>query len=99
MGATLRVNPDQLLKVAAAQEAVATFVSGLGAGQPMASAGTGMSGLLIEQACQFAGSTFDTAARAVHDELTSHSTNLAAAADQYLRTDEQFGRRLRALTE
>jgi hypothetical protein len=54
----------------------------------MASAGSSMSGLLSETACQFAGTMFDTSARTVHDELTAPSTNLAAAADQYSQVDE-----------
>jgi hypothetical protein len=37
----------------------------------------------------------DTAASAVHEELTDHSTKLSAAADHYHRMDEEFGRRLR----
>ena len=95
----MRVDPEQLRTAAAAQAKVGTFVSGLAAGQSMASAGTGMSGLLSEGACQFAGATFDTAAGAVHDELEAHSTSLSAAADLYHRTDEDFGRRLRKLTQ
>jgi hypothetical protein len=97
MGATLRVDPSRLREAARAQSDVGTFVSGMGNGQAMATAGTGMSGLLTETACQFAGSMFDTAASAVHDELTSHSTNLLAAADRYHRVDEECARRLRKL--
>jgi hypothetical protein len=99
MAATLRVDPEQLRKAAAAQAEVGTFVSGIVSGQPMASAATGMSGLLSEEACHFAGTAFTTAATAVHDELTAHSTNLSAAADHYHRTDEEFGGRLRKLTQ
>lgn len=84
---------------AAAQAEVGTFVSGIGSSQPMASAVAGMSGLLSEAACHFAGTMFTTAATAVHDELTAHSTNLSAAADQYHRTDEEFGGRLRKLAQ
>jgi hypothetical protein len=99
VGATLRVDPSRLREAARAQAAVGTFVSGMGTGQSMASAGTAMSGLLSEAACQFAGSMFDTATSAVHDELTAHSTNLSAAAEQYHRTDEEFARRLRKLAQ
>jgi hypothetical protein len=95
MGARLRVDPRRLREAAHAQAEVSTFVSSMGTGQAMASAGTGMSGLLSEAACQYAGTVFDTAAGAVHDELTAHSANLSAAADHYHRVDEEFGRRLR----
>ena len=97
MGGTLRVDPGRLRTAAAAQTEVGTFVSAMGTGQAMASAGTGMSGLLSEGACQFAGTMFDTAAGAAHEELTAHSTNLSAAADQYHRADEELGRRLRQI--
>jgi hypothetical protein len=99
MGATLRVDPAHLRTAATAQADVGTFVAGMGTGQSMASASTGVSGLLSEVACQFAGTTFDTAADTVNDELTAHSTNLSAAADQYHRTDEEFARRLRKLAQ
>jgi hypothetical protein len=98
MGGTLRVDPEHLRTAAAAQVKVGTYVSGMATGQSMASAGAGMSGLLSGGACQFAGTAFDTAAGAVHDELAAHSTKLSAAADRYHRTDEDFGRRLRNLT-
>jgi Excreted virulence factor EspC, type VII ESX diderm len=99
MGATLRVDPNRLREAARAQSAVGTFVSGMRTGQSMASAGASMPGLLSEEACRFAGSMFDTAASAVQDELTAHSTNLSAAADRYHRTDEEFGRRLRKVAQ
>lgn len=99
MGGTLRVDPEHLRTAAAAQTEVGTFVSGMATGQSMASAGAGMSGLLSEGACEFAGVAFDTAAGKVHDELTAHSAKLTAAADRYHRTDEDFGRRLRELTQ
>jgi Excreted virulence factor EspC, type VII ESX diderm len=67
----------------------------MGASQSMTNAGAGMSGLLSEGACQFAGSIVETALSAVHEELTTHSTNLSAAADRYCRMDEELGRRLR----
>ncbi|MCW2589116.1 MAG: secretion-associated protein [Mycobacterium sp.] len=89
------VDPTHLCTAAQAQADVGTFVSGMTNGQSMASGGAGMSGLLSETACQFAGTMFDTAASAVHEELTDHSTKLSAAADHYHRMDEEFGRRLR----
>ena len=95
----MRVDPAQLRTAAAAQTEVGTFVSGMAAGQSMTTAGTGMSGLLTEGACQFAGTIFDTATAAVHDELAAHSTNLSSAADQYHRTDEELGRRLSKLAK
>lgn len=99
MGGTLRVDPARLRTAAIAQTEVSTFVSGMAAGQSMTNAGSGMSGLLTEGACQFAGTIFDTAATAVHDELTAHSANLASAADQYHRTDQEFGDRLRKIAQ
>jgi hypothetical protein len=99
MAATLRVDPEQLCSAAAAQVDVSTFVAGMGVGQSMAGARSGMSGLLSEGACQLAGTIFDAAASAVRDELTAHSINLSTAADQYQRMDEDVGRRLRTLTQ
>ncbi|MDV3123348.1 ESX-1 secretion-associated protein [Mycobacterium sp. 21AC1] len=95
MGGVLRVNPESLRKAARAQAEVGEFISGIGAGQSMTSAGTGVSGLLSEGACQFASSAVDTALGAVHEELTKHSTNLSTAADHYHRMDTELGRRLR----
>jgi hypothetical protein len=99
MGATLRVDPARLRTAAEAQTEVSTFVSGMATGQSMTHAGSGMSGLLTEGACQFAGTIFDTAATAVHEELTAHSANLSSAADHYHRTDEELGRRLRKIAQ
>lgn len=65
----------------------------------MATAGDGVPGLLTEGACQFAGTTFDTATTAVHDELLSHSENLSAAADRYQRTDDALGQRLGSIVK
>jgi Arc/MetJ family transcription regulator len=63
-------------------------------GQSVANGGAGMSGLLSQTACQFAGALLDTAASTVHEALTDR-TKLSAAADHYHRMDEEFGRRLR----
>lgn len=95
VGGTLRVNPESLRNAARAQSEVGDFVSGMSVGQSMNGAGTGVSGLLSEGACQFASSTMDTALGAVHEDLTKHSTNLSTAADHYHRMDEELGRRLR----
>jgi hypothetical protein len=95
MGGVLRVDPERLRKAARAQADVGEFVSGMGASESMTSAGAGVSGLLSEGACQFAGSIVESALGVVHEELTTHSTNLSTAADHYHRTDEEFGRRLR----
>jgi hypothetical protein len=94
-GGTLRVDPTHLRTAAESQAAVSTFVSSMTNGQSMATGGAGMPGLLSGAACQFAGSILDTAASAIHGELTDHSTKLSAAADHYHRTDEELGRRLR----
>jgi hypothetical protein len=99
VGGTLRVDPERLRTAAAAQTEVGTFVSDMATGQSITSAGTGMSGLLSEGACQFAGTAFDTAAGAVHEELTAHSAKLSAAADRYHQIDEELGRRLRKFTQ
>ncbi|WP_234792605.1 type VII secretion target [Mycolicibacterium fortuitum] len=95
MGETLRVNPESLRSAARSQHEVGNFVSGMGVGQSMTNAGTGVSGLLSEDACRFASSTIETALGAVHQDLTKHSNSLSTAADHYLRMDEEFGRRLR----
>lgn len=97
MTAPLRVDPERLRTAADVQSHVGDFVSGMATGPSLASAGTGMPGLLSESACQFAGMLFDTAADGVHNELMAHSTNLRAAAEQYQRVDEESERRLRAL--
>ena len=94
MGGVLRVDPARLRTAAAAQSDVGAFVSGLAAGRSMANAGTGMSGLLVEQACHLVGTRFDAVATAVHDELAAHAKNLSAAADRYHQTDGDLGRRL-----
>ncbi len=94
MGGTLRVNPDSLRNAARAQTDVGQFVSDMGIGESMASAGTGVSGLLSEGACQFAGSIVDAELDNVHEELTSHSTKLSTAAEHYNRTDGELGRLL-----
>lgn len=94
VGAVLRVDPTRLRIAAAAQSDVGAYVLGMAAGPSMANAGTGMSGLLVEQACQLAAARFDAAATAVHDELTAHAKNLSAAADSYHHTDGDLGRRL-----
>jgi Excreted virulence factor EspC, type VII ESX diderm len=91
----LLVDPTHLRTAAQAQADVGTFVSGMTCGQSMIDGGAGMSGLLIAAACQFAGTMFDTAASTAHEALSDHSTKLGAAADHYLRMDEEFGRRLR----
>lgn len=99
MAGVLRVDPVRLRTAAAAQIEVGAFVSGMATGQSVTNAGVGMPELLTEGACQFASTVFDTAAAAVHDELTAHSKNLSSAADQYRQTDEHFGRRLRGIAE
>lgn len=95
----MQVDPNRLREAALQQADVGSFVSEIGTGQSVASAGTGMSDLLSGTACQFASTMFDTAARAVHEELTNHSTKLSAAADHYQRADEEFARRLKTFTE
>lgn len=99
MGGTLRVNPDSLRSAAQAQTDVGGYVSGMAVGAAMTGAGTGMSGLLSEGACQFAGSIVDAALSGVHEELTTHSTNLSTAADHYHRMDEELGRRLQKFVQ
>ncbi|GAB7069807.1 type VII secretion target [Mycolicibacterium hodleri] len=94
MGGVLRVDPARLRTAAAAQNDVGTYVAAMATGPSMADAGTGMAGLLVEGACRFAATMFDTAASAVYEELTAHSTNLSAAADRYHHTDGDLGRRL-----
>jgi hypothetical protein len=64
----VQVDPKRLREAARQQADIGSFVSGLGSGQSVASAGTGMSDLLSETACQFASTMFDTAASAVHEE-------------------------------
>jgi hypothetical protein len=99
MGGTLRVDPAKLRTAAQAQADVGTFVSSMATGQLMMSATGSGSGLHSEAACQFAGTMFDTVASTVHEELTAHSTNLSSAADQYLRVDDEYARRLRKFTQ
>jgi excreted virulence factor EspC (type VII ESX diderm) len=91
----LLVDPTHLRTAAEAQVDVGTFVSGMANGQSMATGGAGLPGLLSEAACQFAGTIIDSAAAVAHEELTDHSTKLAAAADHYQRMDEELGQRLR----
>jgi hypothetical protein len=99
MGGTLRVEPAQLRAAAQAQADVGAFVSGMATGQSLTSGtGTG-SGLLSEEACQLAAGMFDSASSMVHEELTVHSANLSSAAEQYLRVDDEYARRLREFTD
>jgi hypothetical protein len=98
MGATLRVDPDRLRTAAQAQTGVGSAVSGLGTGASLITAGSGMVGLTVEEACRVAGDLFDTATTAVHDELTAHSDKLSAAADQYHRMDADLSRRVRTVS-
>ena len=97
MGDTLRVDPNRLREAADAQGNVGTFVAGMGAGQSVTNAATAMSGLNTADACHVVGTEFDAAAKTVHEELTAHSQNLAVAADQYHRTDDELGRRLKKI--
>jgi hypothetical protein len=99
MAGALRVNPESLRTAARTQADVGEFVSSLGAGQSLNSAGTGVSGLLSEGACQFASSMVDTALNAVREDLSKHSENLSTAAEHYRRMDEEFGRRLRRFSQ
>ena len=99
MTSVLRVDPALLRDVAAAQEDVGAFVSAMTAGRAMTDAALSMDGLSSGAACEFAGAVFDSVARTVGEQLTDHSTKLAAAADLYHRADEELGSRLRHLAE
>jgi hypothetical protein len=94
VGGVLRVDPSRLRTAAAAQSDVGAYVAAMATGPTLADAGTGMPGLLVEDACHFAGAAFDTAALAVHEELAAHSTRLSSAVDRYHQTDGDLGRRL-----
>ncbi|WP_235654122.1 type VII secretion target [Mycolicibacterium houstonense] len=95
MPGPLRVDAESLRNTARAQSEVGDFISGMAVGQSLTTAGTGVPGLLSEGACQFAGSTMDTALGAVHEDLTEHATRLSTAAEHYHGMDEASGRRLR----
>lgn len=95
MGAILRVDPDRLRSAAEAQTAVSTFLADMAPGRSLTTAGSGVPGLLSEGACRLATSVLDAATAAARDELTTHTRNLSAAADQYRRVDAELGRRLR----
>ena len=90
----MKVDPEQLRRTAAAERDTSGFITGMQTGQSMTAAGAGLSGLQSAQACQFAGTQFDSAATAIGDELTTHSANLSTAAAEYQQTDEQLARRL-----
>lgn len=95
MGAILRVDPARLRSAAEEQADVGTVISAMAPGESLTTAGSGVSGLVSETACRFAASVLDAATTAVHDELTAHTRNLSAAADQYHRVDAELGGRLR----
>jgi len=99
METALRVDPSVLREVAANQESVSAFVSQMAAGNTMSSAATAMTGLSSGAACVFVGTVLDTVAGTVGQQLSTHSTRLAAAADMYHRADEELGRRLKRLSE
>ena len=94
MAGTVRINSESLRSAARAEAATGEFVSGLGADALLTDAGTAVSGLLSEGACQFAGSVVGAALSAVGDDLSTHSAKLSTAADSYQGADEEFGRRL-----
>jgi hypothetical protein len=95
----LRVDPAHLHAAAQAQADVATAVAGLRPGESMAHAGAGMAGLMSGDACHALGSIVEEAVSGVHEQLSTHATNLSTAADHYHRMDEQLGERLRRFVE
>ena len=89
----------RLRTAADAQAEVSAFVSGMAAGESIASAADAMPGLQSGAACQFASTVLDGAAAAVRADLSAHAANLISAADSYLRADDELGRRMRSLAE
>lgn len=92
--APLHVDPSTLQAAAAAQSGVAAAVAGLDIGGAFAGAGDGMANLSSGAACRFAGESFDAGIAAVHSEIVTYATNLAAAAAAYQQADEQLGDRI-----
>ena len=95
MASSLRVDPSALCATAATGSEVAGFVSELPVAQSMTRAAEGLADLASGSACRFVGDVLDGIARALADELSTHSERLVAAAESYRRADEGLGRRLR----
>lgn len=99
MAETLRVDPERLRVAADAQADVSAYIASIGAAQSMASAIQAMSGLASGEACQFAATVLDGAAKALSADLTSHAERLSSAADRYRQVDNELGQRLRRIAE
>jgi hypothetical protein len=95
MASSLRVDPSALCATASTDSEVAGFVSELPVAQSMTRAAEGLADLASGSACRFVGDVLDGIARALADELSTHSERLVAAAESYRRADEGLGRRLR----
>ena len=95
MASPSRVDPSALCATAATDSEVAGFVSELPVAQSMTRVAADLGDLVSGSACRFVGDVLDGVARALADELSTHSERLVAAAERYRRADEDLGRRLR----
>jgi hypothetical protein len=94
MASPSRVDPSALCATAATESEVAGFMSELHVAQSMARASGDLADLVSGSACRFVSDVLDGAARALADELSTHSECLVAAAERYRRADEDLGRLL-----
>lgn len=94
MASSMRVDPSALCASAATNAEVARFMSELPVAQLMTRAAVDLADLRSGSACLFVGDVLDGVARALTDELSTHSERLVAAAQRYRRADEDLGRRL-----
>lgn len=95
MASSLRVDPSALYASAATDAEVSAFMSELSVAQSMTRAAGYLADLRSGSACRFVGEVLDGVARALADELSTHSVRLVAAAQRYRRADEDLGRRVR----
>jgi hypothetical protein len=94
MASSLRVDPSALCAAAATDSEVAGSMAELLVAQSMTCAAGDLADLRSGSACRFVGDVLDGVARALIDELSTHSERLVAAAERYRRAEEDLGRRL-----
>jgi hypothetical protein len=97
--APLHVDPEHLRSAAAAQSAVASYVSGLATGQSMSAAVQSMPGLAVHEACCATGALLDALANDIGTDVARHAELMTVAAAHYQRMDSELGRRLRRFVE
>lgn len=99
MASTLRVDPEQLRTVAAAQVDVSAYVSTMGAGRSLTAVVQSMAGLQSATASLVVGAVLDEVARQISSDLATHADRLVSAADRYCTADDELAGRLRRIAD